>query len=88
VRHHDSPSPTGRTLGTSWTPRRNLLSGYKSTRHCINDVADPRIASAAGPLVPIIDAILEADKTAPPKQRHTAKRIFERLRIEHGFAGG
>ena len=41
-----------------------------------------------GPLVPVIDAILEADKTAPPKQRHTAKRIFERLRIEHGFAGG
>ena len=41
-----------------------------------------------GPLVPVIDAIPEADKTAPPKQRHTAKRIFERLRIEHGFAGG
>ena len=41
-----------------------------------------------GPLVPVIDAILEADKTAPPKQRHTAKRIFERLRAEHGFAGG
>jgi transposase len=41
-----------------------------------------------GPLVPVIDAILEADKTAPPKQRHTAKRIFERLRDEHGFAGG
>jgi len=41
-----------------------------------------------GPLIPVIDAILEADKTAPPKQRHTAKRIFERLRIEHGFAGG
>src|SRR4029077_3463014 len=41
-----------------------------------------------GPLISLIDAILEADKTAPPKQRHTAKRIFERLRIEHGFAGG
>ena len=41
-----------------------------------------------GPLIPVIDAILEADKTAPPKQRHTAKRIFERLRIEHGYAGG
>jgi transposase len=41
-----------------------------------------------GPLVPIIDAILEADKTAPPKQRHTAKRIFERLRIERDFLGG
>jgi hypothetical protein len=31
-----------------------------------------------GLLVPVIDAILESDKTAPPKQRHTAKRIFER----------
>src|SRR3984893_13164640 len=27
-------------------------------------------------------------QTASPKQRHTAKRIFERLRLEHGFAGG
>src|ERR1700724_3689779 len=41
-----------------------------------------------GPLVPVIDAVLEADKTALPKQRHTAKRIFERLRIEHGYAFG
>ena len=41
-----------------------------------------------GPLVPVIDAILEADKTAPPKQRHTAKQIFERLRIEHKFLPG
>src|ERR1700726_4597534 len=30
-----------------------------------------------GPLVPVIDAILEADKTAPPKQRHTAKADFQ-----------
>ena len=41
-----------------------------------------------GALIPVIDGILEADKTAPPKQRHTAKRIFERLRDEHGFSGG
>ena len=41
-----------------------------------------------GALIPVIDGILEADKTAPPKQRHTAKRIFERLRDERGFAGG
>ena len=26
--------------------------------------------------------------TCPKKQRHTAKRTFERLRDEHGFAGG
>ena len=41
-----------------------------------------------GPLISVIDAMLDADKTAPTKQRHTAKRIFERLRDEHGFAGG
>jgi hypothetical protein len=41
-----------------------------------------------GPLIPVIEAILEADRTAPVKQRHTAKRIFERLRDEHGFTGG
>ncbi len=41
-----------------------------------------------GPLMPAIEAILEADRAAPVKQRHTAKRIFERLRDEHGYGGG
>lgn len=40
------------------------------------------------PFVGIIDRILEEDKSRPPKQRHTSKRIFERLRDEHGYAGG
>ena len=35
----------------------------------------------------IIDAILVTDKERPKKQRHTSKRIFERLRDEHGFTG-
>src|SRR6202163_2237804 len=35
----------------------------------------------------VIDAILAADKDRPKKQRHTSKRIFERLRDEHGFTG-
>ena len=29
-----------------------------------------------------IDQVLEADRTAPPKHRHTARRIFDRLRAE------
>lgn len=41
-----------------------------------------------GPFIPVIDAILAADKLAPTKQRHTAKRIFERLKAEHGYGGG
>ena len=40
------------------------------------------------PFTGIIDAIRAADKDRPKKQRHTAKRIFERLRDEHGFIGG
>ena len=41
-----------------------------------------------GPFVGIIDRILETDRLVHKKQRHTSKRIFERLRDEHGFAGG
>lgn len=36
----------------------------------------------------LMDAILQSDKTRPRKQRHTAKRIFERIRDEHGYTGG
>ena len=39
-----------------------------------------------GEFLGVIDEILEADKTAPPKQRHTARRIFERLRDEYGYS--
>ena len=46
--------------------------------------ASPKLAAFTG----IIDAILEADKTVHAKQRHTATRILERLRDEHGFTGG
>jgi transposase len=35
-----------------------------------------------GPLRLYIDAILEADRNAPRKQRHTAHRIYERIRTE------
>jgi len=38
--------------------------------------------------VGVIDAILADDRQRPAKQRHTAKRIFERLKAEHGFTGG
>ncbi|MGW0392082.1 IS21 family transposase [Streptomyces sp. NPDC003042] len=33
-----------------------------------------------------IDEMLRSDLTAPPKQRHTNKRILDRLRDEYGFA--
>ena len=44
----------------------------------------PKLESFTG----VIDRILEDDHQVPKKQRHTAKRIYERLRDEHGFGGG
>lgn len=35
-----------------------------------------------------VKSILESDKSQPRKQRHTAKRIFERLQTERRFDGG
>src|ERR1700691_2298281 len=40
----------------------------------------PRVKTA--PAAEFIDAILEADRKSPRKQRHTAKRIWERVRAE------
>src|SRR5271156_4133524 len=60
--------------------RFSLPPGYTRTL----PAAKPKL----GALLPVIDAILEADRTAPVKQQHTAKRIFERLRDEHGYGGG
>jgi len=60
--------------------RFSLPPGYTRTK--------PAEKPKLGPLLPVIDAILDAARAAPVKQRHTAKRIFERLRDEHGFAGG
>jgi len=36
---------------------------------------------------PIVDAWLTADREAPRKQRHTAKRVYTRLVAEHGYTG-
>ncbi len=61
--------------GATPTPRRYRLGKRKA-----RPVLDPVTA--------IIDAWLAADQAAPPKQRHTAKRIFDRLVAEHGYTGG
>ena len=58
----------------------SLPLGYRRSRPAGRPKLDP--------FVGIIDRILEEDKGRPAKQRHTSKRIFERLRDEHGYVGG
>jgi hypothetical protein len=71
--------------GLGWATLEKILAnpdppGYSTSV----ERAKPKL----GEFLPVIDEILEADKTAPPKQRHTARRIFERLRDEYGYTGG
>jgi transposase len=42
-----------------------------------------RFRPRLSPAIPLIDTILENDLRAPRKQRHTARRIFDRLRVEN-----
>ena len=50
-------------------------------------LSEPRVRRAIQRYQTIIDAWLEQDQSRPRKQRHTAQRIYERLRDEHEFAG-
>jgi transposase len=54
--------------------------GYRRSR--------PPARPKLDPFTGIIDQILMEDEGRPRKQRHTAKRIFERLCDEHGYSGG
>jgi len=54
--------------------------GYRRSR--------PPVRPKLDLLIAIIDRILEEDKGRPAKQQHISKRIFERLRDEHGYSGG
>lgn len=47
----------------------------------------PHACPVMDPFRGVIQAWLDADATAPPKQRHTAKRVYDRLVAEHGFGG-
>ena len=47
-----------------------------------------RVKPKLGPFLDTIHQILLTDRDAPPKQRHTAARIYHRLREEWGYRGG
>ena len=73
-----------REYGLHWDTLKKILAheeppGYQFKR--------PRAKPALGPFLPVIHQILAADRQAPKKQRHTARRIFDRLREEHGYTG-
>ena len=50
-------------------------------------LASPRFSPVLGEAIPLIDQWLADDLQRPKKQRHTAHRVWQRLRDEYGFAG-
>lgn len=74
---------------------RQLQVSRQTVRKVLAAPAEPpryrlrasRPRPVTGPFLPVIEQILEADRKAPPKQRHTARRVYERLVDEHGFTG-
>lgn len=87
-RKHFIDGKSGRAIAEELGHSRKTVSkalthpvppGYQRTQPVSRPVMDP-VAS-------IVDAWLEQDRRRPPKQRHTAQRVYERLCDEHGFTG-
>ncbi len=71
--------------GPGWQTLKKMLTheeppGYRQSR--------PRPKRKPAPCLPILERILAEDLDAPRKQRHTVRRLFQRLRDEHGYTGG
>jgi transposase len=64
--------------------RRDVRQALASALPPPRKAAPPRAAPKIDPWKPIIEAWLEADKKAPRKQRHSARRVWQRLVEEHG----
>lgn len=80
-----SERQAAREFGLSRKTIRKMLAyaappGYRRKK----PVARPKL----GPWLGVVDQILEDAEARPKKQRHMARRIFDRLKAEHGFTGG
>ena len=65
------------------TVRKALASAEIPRYH----LTKPRPCPAMDVFADIIHTWLDQDKVAPPKQRHTARRIYDRLVQEYSFTG-
>jgi transposase len=73
---------------------RNLQISRQSVRKALKSSEIPQYNLSKAKPCPVLDPYkdlirewLEQDKSAPKKQQHTARRIFERLRDDHSYPG-
>jgi len=73
-----------RRLSMSRATVRKALRSAETPKYTLQE---PRPSPIMDPVADVVLSWLEADKDAPTKQRHTAKRIYDRLVEEYGFTG-
>ena len=71
--------------GLQWRTLQRILTHEEPAGY---QRKEPRQKPKLQKFLPILHEILKQDENAPKKQRHTAQRIFDRLRREHGYEGG
>ena len=88
-----------RTMDDCGVPRTEIAEALGVSRNTVAKYADmedmspeppaprDRRKRAVGPHEEWIAKVLDADRAAPRKQRHTAKRIYDRLVEERGYTG-
>lgn len=67
--------------------RKTVAKALRSPAPTGYTLAQPRPRPKLSPYVPIVRQWLTEDLSRNRKQRHSAVRVFERLRDEHGYAG-
>ncbi|CAM2005277.1 IS21 family transposase [Acanthopleuribacter pedis] len=72
-----------REFGHSRKTVRKALAGMAPEYR----MSEKRKSPVMGPVREVVDRILIDDRQQPKKQRHTAKRIYDRLVEEYGFQG-
>ena len=84
-RDHDNEGLSIRALAERHgVHRRTVRAALESPLPAPRKRPEGRPAPALGPYRALIDGWLEADRKAPRKQRHTARRVWRRLVDEHG----
>jgi len=86
-----------KVMAEGWGVRkaaRELGHSRKTVRKALEFSSPPGYCREGEPARPVVDpfreailSYLEADRSAPRKQRHTAQKVYERLVCEHGYKG-
>jgi len=83
---HESIRAIARKLGHSRKTVRKVLALEDPREHKYPQGL-PKPRPVIGPVEHIIETWLREDEGKPRKQRHTARRIYQRLKEEYGFRG-